>query len=129
MMALAAKIAGRTGHYRRVGSSTTFEIRKQVGGNRMIVLLTVTVATIKITGDIQPGLEDVFREHWDRIKALTPDSEPEYQREMFFDHRIDYFVYAHYGGGYKPNFEINVHSLPDFRQVVRLIFKVNIQEA
>ena len=129
MMALAAKIAGPTGHYRRFGSSTTFEIRKQVGGNRMIVLLTVTVATIEITGDIQPGLEDLFREDWDRVKAFTPDSAPGYQTENFSDDGVDYFVYARYGGGYKPNFKINVYSRVDFAHLVRLIFKVNIQEA
>ncbi len=40
--------------------STTFDIRKQVGLAWIILHLTVTSTAVRFTGEVQPGLEDLF---------------------------------------------------------------------
>ena len=142
MRELAAKIAGPTGYYRRYGSSTMFEIKKQVGNNVMIIRLTVAPKSIStsgdilpglihISGDIQPGLQDLFQGHWDIVKAYTPDSSPTYMAEVYverFPGREVRYYYAgvNYGGGYKTNFAVNAYTHDELACLVKLIFKVDI---
>ena len=79
--------------------------------------------SIQISGDIQPGLNHLFHEHWETVKAYTSAS-----TEIMAIFLIDdvYFVSVKYGGGYKPSFVFKAYTKRELRIVAERIFKVDI---
>mgnify|MGYP007100220641 CR=1 FL=1 len=66
MIKFVSLIVKNGGYYRRTGDSTTFEVRKQVYGNTISLDMTVTPASVLVTGEIQPCMDRLFdEEDWD----------------------------------------------------------------
>lgn len=112
---LAYQIAGESGTVKRNGRSTSFEIERHTTR----VLMTVTPNSFRVAGNIQPGLKDLFSDHWDTVKAYTPTSPDDME---FFSVGLENSVTVNYGGGYKPNFVYTAYTLPDLVSIMRRIF-------
>ena len=119
MIRLVAKLVGTTGTGMRVGRSTTFEIKKHT----IRIQLTAMPNTIRIAGDIQPGLRDLFRDHWDTVRAYTPTS-PDDMRDFPVGLAQDATV--NFGGGYKPYFVVHAYNQAELAIIMHRIFKVDI---
>jgi len=122
--AIVGNLVTTGGYAGRTGDSTTFEVRKQVYGNTISLDMTVTPASVLVTGEIQPGIKDLFRAHdWDVIKNLTPDGLENYEQYLV---DLPRYVTVISGGGYKPHFEFYAADRATLAAVVQRIFKVAI---
>ena len=124
MSKLVGKLVTTGGYAGRTGDSTTFEVRKQVYGNTISLDMTVTPGTVLVTGEIQPGIRDLFKtEDWDVIKNLTPAGPEHYEN---YEVDLPRYVTVVSGGGYKPHFEFFAHNRAMLATVVQRIFKIEI---
>lgn len=123
MVKLVAKIAGDTGRGMSIGDSTTFEISKLVGVYRLVIFMTVCTASIRISGDIQLGLNFFFGQQWATVKAYTTSS-PEDADVL--DIGPGQYVFVSYGAGFKPHFAMNVFTDAELATIVRRIFNVDL---
>jgi hypothetical protein len=120
---LVSKIAGDTGRGMRIGDSTTVEISKRVGAFQLVIFMTVYQQTMRISGEIQLGLKDLFRDDWPTVKAYT--QEAPHATEMF-EMGLALPVFTHYGGGVKPYFVMHVVTDTELAFMVKRIFKVEL---
>jgi hypothetical protein len=122
--AIVGNLVATGGYAGRTGDSTTYEVRKRVYGNTISLDITITPSRVLVTGEIQPGIKDLFRaQDWDVIKNLTPDGLEHYER---YQVDLPKYVTVTSGGGYKPHFEFYAHDRNTFATVMKRIFKVDI---
>jgi hypothetical protein len=116
------KIVKNGGYYRRIGDSTTFEVKKEVDGDKISLDITVQPFTILVSADVQPGIKSLFdEEDWDDIKNLTPDGP--YNHDIYEVERTMRIMLLH-GGGYKPSIGFYAENRAMLADFVLRVFKV-----
>ena len=129
MLDLMAKITGPSNFAERIGRSTTFKITKVVHDSEVMVRLTLTRDSINIAGDIQPGLQGMFHEHWDTVKNYTEEmpEDGDILRVVYPIHEDNpYFLAVNFGGGFKSYFALHVSTQDELKTMVKMIFDVDI---
>lgn len=124
MSQFAGMIIDDGGYAGRTGQATQFDIKKQVGANLVSLSMIVRADFVAVVGNIQPGLQDLFKaEDWNVIKDLAHDGP-----EHFENYQVDLptYVTVSAGDGYNPYFEFFASDKDMLAAFVLRVFKVEI---